>query len=449
MKFIFVLCMVGLINCVLFAEQVLSFIAEKNTVAYRDGGGSELVLHAGDTITANAVIVYGATRGRGLDQFHLLIMIGEPGNIYWAFAKYFRPQNTENVFSDDIFIDYPMDRNDPSSFLPPLAFGNPPATIIDEMWLPSFYVDVLKGQNRSILLEIRPDLGATDDFGTPWYVNPLVNLQNGRAMFYNSAIRLGHGTHLAVKNIKRTDFGYQIDCVVSIRDFRWGGGFSLLEGSRFWESYIPGDAVTLLLHIDGDFLDIYTYGTDIHVGTFIRVGREFQIQYQSLIRTNTSDLTNVLWPRRADGRMDILPPDGLTLAFRATHTTTARLNVRDNPATTAPLVTTLELGTEVQMLETGSLAIIGEITAPWIRVLSAGGFTGWVFSGFLEAITVEGTVVAEYQPIFEAPAAFVPQADSVVEGGMSLWVSILIIIGAIILICITLIVVKKHNKINS
>jgi len=62
------------------------------------------------------------------------------------------------------------------------------------------------------------------------------------------------------------------------------------------------------LYLDGDCLDVYTYGNNIHVGTFIKVNREFIKQYQSLIKTNTCDLTNVQWPRRADGSMDYSPP---------------------------------------------------------------------------------------------------------------------------------------------
>jgi type IV secretory pathway component VirB8 len=45
-------------------------------------------------------------------------------------------------------------------------------------------------------------------------------------------------------------------------------------------------------------MDIYVDGNDILLGTFVKVKREFIKQYQSLIKTNTCDLTNVQWPRR-------------------------------------------------------------------------------------------------------------------------------------------------------
>jgi hypothetical protein len=358
----------------------------------------------------------------------LRILFEQSNNWYSAFAKDFLPMNTVDVFGEDIFIAYPADIH-PNIHIP-LSFGDPPATIIDKMWLPYFYADILRGQDRSMLVDLHPSINISDDAGTPWYVSPLANLAHGRTMFFNSAILLGRETHLAVRNIKKTDFGYQVDSIISTHDVRWGG-FALLQSSIFWNTYVRGDAVTLLLSLDGDYLDIYTYGTDIHVGTFIRVGREFQIQYKNLIRTNTADLTNVQWPQRADGSRHFLPPVDLS-AFQVTHTTTARLNVRNNPNITAPLVTTLELGTEVQILEIGHTETIGEITAPWVRALSADGFSGWCFSGFLEAIVVESAVV-EDQPPFQAPAVVVPQADDVAESGMPLWVW-LAIVGATVVV---------------
>jgi len=69
--------------------------------------------------------------------------------------------------------------------------------------------------------------------------------------------------------------------------------------------------------------------------------------------------------------------------------TTDRLRVRENPDTSSAIVTTLDTGTEVQILETGNLETIGGITAPWVKVQSENGFTGWAFSGYLEPLNPE------------------------------------------------------------
>jgi len=291
-----------LLPSALSAQEQLLFIAERDTVAFREDG-TELLIQAGEIIAVeDAAFYYGRILSR-IAEHHLAIVFG--GDLYAVFAKHFRSQYTEDVFGEDIFIDHPVDGPDDPNFIN--TWGNPSAAIGDAMWVPYFFADILRMQDRNKLIDIRPRLEIGDDGDNPWYMNSVVNLRFGRAMFLNSGIMLGDGTRLAVRNIRRTDFGYSVDCVVSTLDGRsfWG---ALLAESAFWAAYSRGDAVTLLLYLDGDYLDIYTYGSDIHVGTFIRVGREFQTQYQSLIRWNTSDLTNVVWPQRADGSRHFTPP---------------------------------------------------------------------------------------------------------------------------------------------
>ena len=74
------------------------------------------------------------------------------------------------------------------------------------------------------------------------------------------------------------------------------------------------------------------------------------------------------------------------LAFQATGRTADRLRVRENPDTASAVVTTLDTGTQVRVLETGATETIGGITAPWVKVLSENGFTGWAFSGYIEPV---------------------------------------------------------------
>ena len=293
-----------LLPCALLAQEMIVFVAERDTVA-SDWAGNESIIHAGSYITSDAAILVSPLSAAS-NEAHLVIYFAPPNDQYATFAKHFRPLNTEGVFGERIFINYPMDRRDPNFIN---TWGDFPATISDAMWVPLYYAYILQGKNRNMLIDIHPRLELSDDGGNPWYINSVVNLLHGRAMFYNSVISLGFGTYLAVRNIQKTDFGYRVDCVLSIHSSRtrWGT-FPALAGGAFWEAYNPGDPLTLLLFLDGDYLDIYTYGTGIHVGTFIRVGREFQIQYQSLIRTNTADLTNVQWPQRADGSRNFTRP---------------------------------------------------------------------------------------------------------------------------------------------
>ena len=445
------------LSSVLSAQEELTFVAERDAVVFSLNKNETIVLNIDDVITTSAGVGYGETPQNPL-EYHLLIFFERSGNRYEALAKDFRPANTDDVFGDDIFIDQPMDRQAVGHWQ--LSGLSIDIGDVDAMWVPVCYRDILISEDRDKLLEFFPNIAfLTDNDATGrisyWHQNTRAGIQNGRIIFYNSVISLGIGTHLAVRNITRTDFGYVVECVASTRDWRHDP-VEFLAGSTFRNVYSPGDSLTLLLYLDGDYLDVYT-GSDIHIGTFIRVGREFIAQYQSLIRTNTADLTNVLWPRRADGTMS-LPLYTDMSGFQANHMTTSRLRVRDNPATDSLIMTTLDTGIEIQVLETGSVETIGGTTAPWVRVLTANGFTGWVFSGFLEPIAAEPEapypVIAEAPEEQPAPIALaaptgqpMPVAESnAIVNPMPPWALLALVgVAAVAIVALTLIVAKRKR----
>ena len=65
------------------------------------------------------------------------------------------------------------------------------------------------------------------------------------------------------------------------------------------------------------------------------------------------------------------------------HYVTANLRLRDSDDLSSDAITTLPQYTTVKILETGRTETIDGITAPWIRVVSQTGFTGWCFSGYV------------------------------------------------------------------
>jgi len=386
---------------VLLAQESLTFVAERQTVAFGWGRNEFITVNPGDRIM-NAEAGYGeAYRDSG--EFHLLIIFGAEGDRFTSLARDFRPVYTTDTFAQDIFINYPMDRLNTES----RQFPDTPITVgdADEMWIPVQYRDVLIGGNRDTLLEIFPALGflsqSIPGAFIPWYENTQADIQHGRAMFYNSVIRLGTAMHFGVRDIRRTDFGsnfgYIVDCTLSASDTPHTP-WPLFAGSAFWTVYRPGDEVTLLLYIDGDYLDVFTVGSNMHLGTFIRVGREFIAQYQSLVRANIRELSRQLldettnemqtitvqWPRRADGSQEFPRLAGIPLSLPSHRSRVADLRLREHPTTASRIITTLDPGTAVQVLEIGHSSQIGVAIAPWVRVVCANGYTGWSFSGYLE-----------------------------------------------------------------
>ena len=413
------LLLVGiLLPCFLVAQESLIFVAEQDTTANNWDTGGEFIIRAGDTIISDAAIAFWQIY-RFAEQHHLIIGVGEPGNRYWVLAKHFRPANTEDVFGEDIFIDYPMDIFDRSR-----NFGMSGSGIvigdIDAMWVPHYYSGILSSKNRYKLLEIVPRLEYLSDRGRFWHEFTMADIQHGRAMFFNSAIRLGTGTHFAVRNIRKTEFGYTVECIISTLGRTFPSQVIFPE-SAFWNTYGPGDAVTLLLYFDGgDFLDIYVNSHDMLLGTFMRVGREFIAQYQSLILTNTADLTNVQWPRRA--------PKELNAGEEAR--VLKNLRLWENPDMESAVLSTLDRGSMVTMLEIGGGKTVDSVTAPWVQAETGAGEIGWVFGLYLREVTNEPMLTAEAafdNAGVSVEIAVVPQADSVVESGggmppLSAWV---------------------------
>jgi hypothetical protein len=273
------------------------------------------------------------------------------------------------LFDDDIHIDYPNEE----VYTDDIFEGLP-----TDMWIPAYYVDILIGQERNTLAVYEPDLLIGEgETGLPWYetaITDLTTIENGKFIFYNAAIYIGHGRGFLIKNITKTIYGYMVTCMESKNNLNMID----FEGPVNWDFSNYEDLNTLYLHIDGDYLEMFINQENQLFGKAVRVKKEFIEEYQRLMKTGVCDLANVIWPRRADGSMDYPLPD--MSGFRATHITTDRLRLRTAPDILAQAVTTLEKGTEVQVLETGEETVIDGIRAPWVKVLDGTtGCKGWCF----------------------------------------------------------------------
>jgi hypothetical protein len=308
-----------LMSVVLFAEEPLAYKVTEESKAYkqiskRDGYDVTVkTLQKGDIVYSNIAMMDWIIEKEGI--LFMMFLEGpdsKPNDRYKIHVKNLSPVNTENVFGDGIIIDYPPDITSDES-----VFYHVPGDV-KEMWVPAYYCYVLNSKNRETLFQFNSTLEMlTDNRGgghIDWYEEDQSGIMNGRCMFYNAAIMIGDDTHLLVKNIKKTEYGYAVDCVESVSDYRDKGRYRTYyqpfqDTSEFYNKYNPGDEMTLYLYLDGDYMDIYVDGKDLHLGTIVKVKKEFIEEYQSLIRFNTCDLSRITsWPRRADGSMDYPPP---------------------------------------------------------------------------------------------------------------------------------------------
>ena len=139
--------------------------------------------------------------------------------------------------------------------------------------------------------------------------------------------------------------------------------------------------------------------------------------------------------------MDYPPPIDMT-HYSATHRVTDSLRLRAAPVTASKLVTTMQNGTEVQVIETGYTATIEGITASWVKVITSDGHIGWCFSGFLEELKkpVNNVSVIEHYDDEFARSAKEPSP-------MSSWVWFAIAGSALLLSSgVVLFVKRRKNK---
>ena len=170
------------------------------------------------------------------------------------------------------------------------------------------------------------------------------------------------------------------------------------------------DDVYLLFLSDGDYLRLYLNNYDNLIGVFIRVNQEFVKQINHLMQNNTCDLSKIIWPRHADGTCDYdgsakpagakyvppVPSSSATSVSGITKRVTTNLRLRSTEDTSSTVITTMQKGTAVKIIKTGSQDTIDGITSNWVQVeVQAGakdrdgktinaGTTGWCFGGYLE-----------------------------------------------------------------
>ena len=169
-------------------------------------------------------------------------------------------------------------------------------------------------------------------------------------------------------------------------------------------SFLPEETedFQLELEFDGDYMYVY-HPNGTLMFTNVIVDDSFCVQYESLIRTNSCDLSRVTWPHHADGTCDY---DGSSTAKKTSLSSTnvspnkimsvtENLKLRSGEATTTSVLTVMSAGTKVKILELGKAETIDGINSNWVKVEVLSGkdrdgkeikkkTTGWCYGGYLK-----------------------------------------------------------------
>jgi hypothetical protein len=275
----------------LLAQEIPCYVLERSPYYSWDGIHRYVAdLEKDDVVFSENIC--GITQLTDSALYTLNIWFTKENNSYGTYAKNLIPINTEVLFDYDITINYA-----------------PTSDTTKEMWVPSYYCEVLQTKNRETLAKFEPHLS---DYNTNkpsiynekpmhWSFLEYTHIESGMYLFYNAIIYAGYLNSFLIKNIAKSKYGYIVTCF-GPKEVKTNVGPSF-----DWSQY-PGDEINLLLYIDDKYLDIYINDISHKFGTLVRVNEEFINQYESLIKTGNCDLTSVIWPCRADGSMDYPSP---------------------------------------------------------------------------------------------------------------------------------------------
>jgi hypothetical protein len=185
-----------------------------------------------------------------------------------------------------------------------------PERIISKEWIYSFYQDILVERDREALFrhetfwrDSYPELAAPIPYflGTYWWEHfyptyfDIYNNNNNIVvigeLFWGDSIYL-----MSIQQQQNKDImTLEVICTAKRNDFPENPINKLFE---------EGNEYTIILKLDGDYMDFYVGDESNKVCTLIGIDKPFFDSIVGIVRGENVDLSQLTWPRRADGSMD-------------------------------------------------------------------------------------------------------------------------------------------------
>jgi hypothetical protein len=271
-----------------YSEDFGDYIAIESA-PYYSWGEQMGVLEKDEKVNLEGTIVYGQIEPGESHSANVVFM--KDNKRYMTYLDKISPLESENFFSEEILTD-----------------SN---SIYKNLFLPSFYWNIVGAGDREKIFDYEPGLlksyfnGERD---VDWFEN--YTTQRGENRFFNAAVQIKMDIFLVIKNIRKIPNGYIINFTNSILNKRYIDMDNASGILGYNLSYLINDEPLVLYVIfDGDYLDLYVDNVSQKLTTLVRADEEFVTQFNQLIKINSCDLSNVQWPRRADGSMDYPPPE--------------------------------------------------------------------------------------------------------------------------------------------
>ena len=279
------------------------------------------------------------------------------------------------------------------------------------------YFDVLKTENRDILLEKLPKVESLyyyqDEHSEHFYEKTwtdyydrifgiqLIDNAFDITNFYSDKNKKGiligdySGYCFVIDSMKinKNEFIFTAHSNVEIDSSRIVIDFPKIKKDQNYE---------LKIIIDGDYLELFI--NNMFVAKFCKINNSTLLEYEELIKNNSCDLSKVTWPRHADGTCDYEDVSSVktvstsitNVSPNKTMTVSENLKLRSGEAITSEVLTVMSDGTKVKILALGKSETIDGINSNWVKVevqsdakdrdgkLIKTGTIGWCYGGYLK-----------------------------------------------------------------
>ena len=284
----------------------------------------------------------------------------------------------------------------------------------EKYWLAEYYNILLEKMDRNILLDYVPRFKESPinyyehlDEKFYWYEDPIY-LQSGllsldvNTLSNEPIINIQEFPFIIVKTKKLNEDNYKIIVKQEYIDKKIVDSVAYYGGEL---SHVVNKKIEVLFfRFDGDYLYIYLDDNKTLFTTYYAYSNEEYLAIKEFIKTNNFDMAKISLPRHADGTCDyedtssvkINTTQNTNVSPNKTMTVAENLKLRSGEATTTQVLTVMQAGTKVKILELGKAETIDGICSNWVKVeVQPGakdrdgkairtGTVGWCYGGYLE-----------------------------------------------------------------
>jgi hypothetical protein len=323
---------------------------------------------------------------------------------------------------------------------------------INSHWYLDYYLTVLRSENRDTFYEfeyeeidnwhIEMDT-IVDKLHDYWY--QYFNVYAPCLVIQQTGISAGGFVKkgFLITNIAKINNWYKvtvIDCKFVDDDYLKGTAYYNLD----YENTIafPTDKLyfDLLFIRDNDYMDMYLDTPETHLAAFAMVNKVIRDELDSLRERNTCDLSKITyWPRRSPKQFSLGEECRIL----------ENLKLRESPETAGAVITTMEHGSKVTILEIGQDAVIDGVSSPWVKVQTASGLVGWCYGLYLRGMRFEPTpeeLAVTVKSKAEETENSVVKEESAKANTLPIW-ALAVIAGGVIAVAVgVVLIIKKSRK---